>query len=320
MPVQNRLAQVSMVKQTVKGTPVTPGVYQFGVLSGPPSGAEVTEGDIPLSWATRTLEGHDRLSVVPGMEFETIAMPKTVGAFLLGACGTDTPSGAGPYTHVFTTAADLPYWTVYTTLGASFYRVSDAKIDTLEFSWDRTGALRSKVKFMGTDLTFPVSADAATTPERPSAGLFSGAGGLFQWDAGNAVIKSGSIKLSNKIEAVNGSAAVEPVDVFPGLQTVDVSLTIIPDDFLLWRKALTGSTAGTTAQAVPYYGTAEAKFQVVAGTTLDFLFNRMKFKTSLPAVDGGGGPVEIALEGSIATPAVGTQPYTITLINNVPTY
>lgn len=320
MPVQKRIAQVSLAKQSAKGSAASAGTYQIGVSAGQVVNADVSEDVLPSTWSNRVAEGFDRTGVLPGAAFDFIAMPKTIGMLLYAACGTIADAGGGaPYTHTITPGTALPYLTLFSTFGAEFYKIADCVADELELSWDSVGALKAKVKIAGCTLTFPGSAYTAGTDERPSGGVLKGCGGTFQIDGADATIKSGSIKITNKVAPVYGSSAVQPADVFPAQHSMDVSLVVVPSDMTLWRKALTGATGGTTPQCVVQYGTAEQKWILDANTDLDLLVSRMKFAVPFPDADPGGGPAEVTLEGMISNPTSGSA-YTFTLRNNVASY
>lgn len=318
--VQKRIAQVSLAKQSAKGSPAANGTYQIGVMSGQVVEVNVDEAEIPVTWSGRVVEAYDRVAAVPGMEFSVVAMPKSIGLLLFAACGADTVTGTSPKLHTIKTGTSLPYLSIFSTYGGEFYLVSDAKIDTLELSWDRVGALTAKVKLVGCGLVFEGSADVPTNTERPAAGVLKGSGGTFQIDGADAVIKSGSITISNSVVPVQGSASVNPADVFEGEQTVTVSLTVVPSDTTLWRKALTGTTGGSTVSAAVATGTAEMKWILDGNNDLDCLINAMKFACPYPDADPGGGPAEIVLEGQAFVKSDGTTPYQFTLHNSVASY
>lgn len=323
MPVQKRVAQVSIAKQSAKGSAATVGQYQIGVTGGAVAGANVTDQEIPMTWSGRDVEEFDRVEVIPALAFDVVAMPKTIGALLYAACGADTVTGASdPYSHAIKTGADLPYWTLFSTQGAEHYEFKDAKLNSLELSWDRAGALMAKTDWLACDLSFPASYTAGTD-ERPGGGLLKGAGGLFQIDGVDVVAKTGSIKIDNKLEAVMGSASVQPADVFPGEHTLTVSLTIVPSDLTSFRKMITGATNGTTAAVVPYTGTLESKFLVPSSSpahSLDLLVNAARMAIAFPAADPGGGAQEVVIEAVAHVKADGTAPYGFTLLNSIASY
>lgn len=321
--VQKRFAQVSLAKQTAKGSSAATGTYQIGVTGGNIAGANVTDQEIPMTWSGRDVEEFDRIEVIPAATFDVVAMPKTIGALIYAATGADTVTGAGdPWTHVFKTGLDLPYWTLFAKHGTESYKLIDTKLNSLELTWDRSGALMAKTDWLGCDLQFPASYTAGTD-ERPGAGLLKGSGGLFQIDGAAAVVKSGSIKIDNNLEAVVGAASVQPADVFPGEHSLTVSLTIVPADMTNFRTVITGTAAGTTAAVVPYTGTMETKFLVPGSSpahSLDLLVNAGKFAVAFPAADPKGGPQEVVVECMAHVKLDGTAPYAFTLLNQVATY
>lgn len=318
--VQERITQLAMAKQTVKGTPVTTGIYQIGVNNGAVSMVDNQEEELPITWSSRLLEGHDRIKVTPGSEFETLAMPKSIGQLLQAALGSDVITGAGPYTHTIAHANSLPYYTIMARRDGEYFRVADAAVEELELSWELAGMVKVKVKFFGCDFTFSGTTPytAPTNDERPQSGVFKGVGGSINVDGdAAAVVKSGSIKISNSLEVIHGMDSVMPKDLCPATTKIDLSLSVVPSNTQQWRKVLTGSTSGTTILPVPLYGTAVVGFAVGANT-LTFNFNRLKLATELPSVKAEGGPMELALEGSVANVTTGTA-FNAVLVNTVAT-
>jgi hypothetical protein len=321
--VQKRIAQVSLAKQTAKGAAASVGQYQIGVTGGAVSGATVTDQEIPMTWSGRDVEEFDRIEIIPALAFDVVAMPKTIGALLYAATGADTITGAGdPFTHTFKTGLDLPYWTLFTTHGVEKYQFTDAKLDTLELSWDRSGALMAKTSWLACALAFPASYTAGTD-ERPGGGLIKGAGGTFTVDGAAAIVKAGTIKIDNSLEAVMGAASVQPADVFPGEHILTVDLTIVPADMTEFRTVITGTAAGTTPQVVPYTGAAVMTFLVPGSSpahTLTLNILAGKFAVAFPAADPKGGPQEIVLSIAAHVKSDGSAPYSFVLLNSIATY
>src|SRR5437899_2079893 len=124
MPPQQKLINyIGLSKQSAKGTPATsPATFGFGTLSG-----KVFDVPLDQTYEDQTLGGAasdrfspsvNRVGALPAVVFQTRAWKATLGAFLLGVLGTDTPSGAGPYTHVIVPAQLLTYWTVFARYGS----------------------------------------------------------------------------------------------------------------------------------------------------------------------------------------------------------
>src|SRR4051812_34624143 len=104
--LQRRIAKIGLSKQTAKGTAQTAATFAAGVTDGAVLKIDVAENDLASTWSNRTVQGHDRVSVKPAMDFGLIATPSLLGLLLFGALGTDVVTGAGPYTHTITTAND----------------------------------------------------------------------------------------------------------------------------------------------------------------------------------------------------------------------
>lgn len=321
MAVQKRIAQLGIAKQTAKGTAATAPTYTIGLTGGNVYSAEIEQSDLNTSWSARGLQGHDRISVVPGVGAEAPALPKSIGLLLMLALGSDTVVGLGPYTHKFVPSSALPYHTVFGLYGAEKAAVADCKMNSLEFSWDKTGALKVKFDQVGRTLDFASAWTIGATAEQVSGGLLKGVGGTFQVGGVSATVVSGSIKIENSVDAIIASASTTPDDVFEGDVKCGVSLTIVPDDMTQFRRVVTGTTNGTAVQSTPVYGAIDLKWVLDANTDLAFNAPRAAFMTSMPDVAPEGGAAEITLEGACAIPTGSPfDPFSFTLRNNVATY
>jgi hypothetical protein len=319
--LQKRIAQIGLAKQSAKGTPSATATYLTGVKSGNIVSADISEDDLNSSWTSRIVEGADRTAVVPGVDFEGYLTPALAGLLLYGATGADAVTGpaSGVYTHSFTPYDDLPYLTFLANYASLYYQMQDAKIDEFELSFDGAAAVTYKAKAVGTNLIPLASVFTSTNSERPQNGVFKGAGGTFTVGGSAAKVKSGSIKIKNNIEAILLANAVTPDDVFPGMVSCDVSLTIVVPDLNYWRTFLTGSTGGTSITSAIYTGAVDLKFIKDANTDLDFTASTVHWTTKFPDADPSGGPAELTLEGSVMAPASGAA-FTFALRNAVVSY
>lgn len=323
MPIQKRFTLAALAKNTgaAKGSAAAAPTFEIGVFSGAVGTAEVQEEDLNPTFTSRVLEGSDRKHVIPGAAFDFLATPKTLGLLLYGAAGAVTTTGTGPYTHTIKTGDTLPYLTAWGRNASEYHKVDDALVDTLELSWDTTGALRGKTTIRGLNLSFLASAyTAATVTERPKDGLLKGVGGTFQIDGAGATIKSGTIRINNNLAAVLGSDSTVPKDLYPAMQTCDVSLTVVPDNLTLFRQVITGTGSGTTIQATSEYGTATIKHVLDASNDLTWTFNRLRFLSDLPGGDPAGGAQEVVLEGTAMVPSGGGDSWTAVLKNQQASY
>jgi hypothetical protein len=317
--LQKRLAQAGFAKQTGKGAAATAPEYVVGLAGGSLFTTEISENDLDTTWTNRVLQGHDRESVVPGLDGELVAMPKSLGVLLLGALGAPATTGVGPYTHAYTPTSDLPWLTIFSTYASTKQAVVDAKIDKIEFSWEKTGALKCAVTVLGCTITFDSTWTGGTT-EQVANGVLKGNGGTFQIDGASARVTGGSITIENALEPIVASYSVTPDEIAEGAVAITTSLTVVPDDLAMFRSVLTGSAGGTAVQADSHYGALSVGFLGAAGAALDVDASHVRFLTEMPEVDPSGGAAEITLEGAVADPGDGTDPFTVTLTNDVATY
>lgn len=320
MSLAKRISQLGIAKQSAKGTPATVPVYTIGLTSGQVAKAEISQDDLNTSWSSRGLVGQDRISVIPGVDFEAVAMPNSIGLLLLLACGAVTTTGTTPKQHVFKPASSVPYATFFGLYDAVKDAISDCKIDSLELSWDKTGAVKVKVTAMGIVYDFANTWVIGSTAEFAQANLLKGVGGVFQVNTVTARVTGGSIKIDNQVAPVIASYATTPDEIAIGDVKCEVSLTIVPDDLLLFRTVYTGTAAGTTAQSIAEFGSVDLKWVLDANNDLAFNAPNIIFATDFPDVDPNGGPAEITLSGVCAMTPAAAEPFSFTLHNAVTSY
>lgn len=160
MSVQKSLAKVGIAKQSAKGTPAANPEYLFGVSGGNVGGATLEESDLPTTWDTRGLADVERTGVTSGLECDLVGMPLSLGRLLAAVCGS---ASYGSSLHTITPGATLAYHTLFGELGGTGLNqtvIQDAKIDELELSWDKSGAVKVKISAMGCTLTYTNAARA----------------------------------------------------------------------------------------------------------------------------------------------------------------
>lgn len=322
--INSRLAKAGLTKQTGKGAYTAAATYGYGLRGGRVVGAEINQEDEEVTSDNRMNAGANRLAVIPGMQYTVRAYPRLVGLLYYGALGSiATVGAAAPYTHTITPADDLPYLLPFGRQGAEYYRLKDAKIDSLSLKWDGPGPVDLDATFIGLDLEYLAGAFAVTNEEADSGGKFRGAGGTFKLDIDSAVpvtapVSAGQIGIENDLEAVMLADSIRPNDVFPNIINSPVSLTLKPTDLLRWREIVTGTAAGAAISDVPIYGSYEVKFVIDANTDLIIAASRVPFLADFPEVNPGGGRQALVVRGKAMKPAgVGL---TVTLRNAQASY
>lgn len=325
MPVQTVSAQVGVAKQASRGTIAANPTFAHGVSGGAPIAVEPSQSPLDVTSAKRTRTNIIRESVKNTATIESPAYMKSLGLYLLGAIGTDTVTGTGPYAHAFATG-DLPYLSVFAKgMDTTIEGIRDCKVDELTLKWDGAKPLQLSVKLQGTVFSYP-STFTATTDETGVESFLVPVGGTFQYDVigstlAAARIVGGELTIKNNVDPVFPSSTIEAYDIVEGAQEHTLKLTVVPDDLTDFRKTVTGAAGGTAASVTVPYGSVSLQFKENNGTgTLSVTGSKIAFLTAFPDVDPKGGPTEIELAGQAVLASGTNAPLIYTLSNAQATY
>jgi hypothetical protein len=325
MPLQSISALFGIAKQASKGTLATNPMFAHGLTGGAPIVVDPSQAPLDVTAAKRAAYNIYRDGVKNGSSVEALAYMRTLGLYLLGALGTDTVTGSGPYVHTYATG-DLPYLSAFVKgLDSTIEGIRDCKVDELTLKWDGSKPVELSVKLAGTVFSYPATF-TPTTDETGSDAFLVPVGGTFQLDPigstlVSAVVTGGELTIKNNLSAIDPSASIEAVDQFEAVQEHTLKLTIVPDDLSLFRKTITGAGAGTSIAAGVPVGSVSLQFKENGGSgTLTVTGSKVAFATAFPDADPKGGPVEIELAGQAVMPAGGTAPLVYVLSNTQPTY
>ena len=100
-------------------------------------------------------------------------------------------------------------------------------------------------------------------------------------------------------------------------------MTVIPDDFALIRKLLTGKADGTTVTSRIVYGSAKWKFTHSQDEkcTLEVGMQNIPWNCEMPEIDPEGSAAEIQFSAEdIGIASKTGTPITITIVNKVQSY
>lgn len=327
MPLNKRILQVGLAKQSAKGAAAAQPVVIYGVETGAAGDVAVTEPNIALTAASRMSAAAVREQVVPGAGFTSLGFSRAIAQLLFGVLGTDVDSGAGdPWTHTITgPTADVSWWTFFGRTNTEYLSVVDCKIDSLKIDFD-AALVKVSVVIKGCTLTLGASAWTPTNTDdevTPGALYSTGqAASAFTLDAVNMRVIKGSIEIANGLTPIIPSYKATPDDFGIGEQTGKVQFTVIPDDLVIFKKSLTGTGTGTTPASVPFYAPWSVKFlENVTSATHDLTIAgvRSNLIVKFPPGDPKGGAMEVVVDGSILDPRTGSAAITATLRNGLAT-
>lgn len=325
MPINSITAVAGVAKQTAQGALAANPTFAHGLAGGAPIAVESSQSALEVTTGKRASANVIRESVKASAEISAPAYLKSLGLYLLGALGTDTVTGSGPYVHTYATG-DLPYLSIFAKgISSTIEAIRDCKIDELTLKWDGAKPVEMSAKAAGTVFSY-ASTFTAATDETASESFLVPVGGTFQFDTtgstlASARVISGELSIKNNVATIDASASVVPVDVKEGIQEHTLKLTIVPDDLAEFRKTLTGSTSGTTISETVPTGSVSLVFKENGGSgQLAVTGSKVAFLTSFPEADPKGGPIEIELAGIAVIPAGGTSPLTYALTNAQASY
>jgi len=317
--LNKKIAVLAFDKQTSFGTLAANRKYGFGLRSGSLMSAGMDQSYEELTTATRFPPSAYRSAFLWTVDCVSRAWPRSVVMLLENALGTRvTTGGADPFLHTLTPAAAPGYLTAATRLDTEYHKIRDCRVDELSFTWNQAEPLEMGVRMMGTVATVYTTSGNPTTDDSDQQSFYP-AGGVFQLDTNSATpatadITGGTVTIANHLEPVRVSRQLEPIDVWPGLHEISVTLRLMPTDTDLWQKIITGTGAATAISNAPVYGSFHNLFTITAGTRdLDFAASNMAWQGDYPDPDPAGGPVEIELTSTV----VGTTaPQFTALVHN----
>lgn len=157
MPVQSFTALAGVTKQASKGTLATAAAYAHGLTGGSPVQVEINQAAVEVTAGRRAQYNVFRDAANNGSTIQTLAYLRSLGLYLLGALGTDTVTGSGPYVHTYSTG-DLPYLSVFAKgIDSTNEGIRDCKVDELTLKWEGSRPVDLTVKLNGTVFSYPAT-------------------------------------------------------------------------------------------------------------------------------------------------------------------
>jgi hypothetical protein len=254
-----------------------------------------------------------------------------IAMLLFGVLGAKASTNvAGPPlvgTHVITPANTLPWLTVEERIGQTFesFRYTDTKVNSLKLEADANGYLMGTANLMA--LRGESGFTAQSTPEYDDTPLVVGSSVTFSFGGVDLRAKSMSWEITNAIESDDfriGSVFLG--DAVEKRRELKCTASYRPDDAVLWKRAMFGSSSVTTPQpGAAYRGAVDitiATYETIgAGIT--------PYSTTISIPQAVVEPFKISPNGDdvIGTdisitairPALATALTTVTVVNDLAT-
>ena len=331
--IPSNIADLAWAIQSAKGSAVADGsdVFRAYLAGGEqPHGEQVRE-DFEETTGGRMLSDSyvSQASVTGAPEF--FVMPKSIGSLLYGVLGAKAVSGAGdPYTHTFTWATTVPYFTFWRMLGNGLYeKLTDCIITHLKIHGESGKPLRVTPTIMGLTPTYLASSVAAASVEKTQRFMhYDGAGALKVEGTAVSHIRSFDLDVDNGAAIVPGDS-LTPNDVSIGRLTIEMATTQLVTDFTLWKRLMYASSTpsgGDPATSTPLElagspaGLAPKWTRVAASRTLEVLIPRVQVLPFADVPDVSGNPLVRQVTYRAFAPTDGSTPMTAKVLNSLASY
>ena len=332
MPLSRRIGLFCFGKQAAKGTPLAAPTYSLGVVSGVIS-PQFDVSDLPLTGDSAARRGRYKQRGRGGGTVTLLAHPDALGLLLYEVCGSQTISGAGPFTHTFPIIDTIPEanpLTVWSMVGNDWWRFSDAYVNRVTIRGTSGENVVVEVEVVCGN------AEAVAAPVYTLLGKeprLKFIGSVVKLEANAAVpvtvdnVESVECAI-NRAFTVKYGTSLTPIRVVPD-RNIDFSAGVTFDssgnnqgwDYL--HQAALGTTGtGAISQNMADGGSFEVTFGRHPADPAKFLRiasngANWEYGVDRPAPDPAGGPIEFDVAGIVERPAAGGSEVAITLVNDV---
>lgn len=249
--VASNIGDVSFALQSAKGAAASVGQFRLYPAGGeqPTGTAELVDLEEMSGLRLLNTAYIGEVSVAGSTEYFVRA--PTIAPLLYGVLGAQAVTGAAdPFTHTFTHASGLPYWTFWRMLGNGLAeKFVDCIITRLVLHGESHQPLRVTVDVMGLTPSYVTPPEATVTPDTSAVFMHSDAAGALKLEAtAIACISSFDITIDNGAQAVPGDS-IAACDISVGRLSIEARTTQHLDDFTLWNRAHYGSATPANGAA-----------------------------------------------------------------------
>lgn len=337
MGILSQSGHVGFRTQAVKGTYVDPGAVapNQGVFIATRSGA--MGGNRELLIPDPEIGGHRDVPdaqlgpIAFSGEYDFYCRMESAAWLLKAVLGLSTPAGtaATGYTHTSTPQDTLPWVSVEEKVGNAFevFKYTDAKVNTLHLEADAGGYLMGTVGLIALTQGL-TTATALGTQRRDTSPLLVGTNITVAWNGVNLPAKSFSLDITNNIEDDDfrlGSLFLG--DLTEKRREITMSVTIRPQDAVLWKTATWGSPSAVAPLGTSFKDDViitVSSYEDIPGATVGIKY-AMTFTIPSAIIapfaysPSGDDVMEHDIEIRAVRPAVGTPIMTTTVKNSYAT-
>jgi hypothetical protein len=160
--------------------------------------------------------------------------------------GAVSTSGANPYTHTITAAAQLPYATIYNAFDSTalVYRMIDNRVSELSVAGGSGRALSYAARVFGL-AGLEGETDPVLTPSAFEPLVYPHVTVTYN-SVATDIVEAFTIQSTRAASVIQGDTGMTASDSVTGRWGVTGTLRVLFETDAIWRDYLTGSTSGTT--------------------------------------------------------------------------
>lgn len=232
-------------KQSAKGTPQTTPKFKLRV-TGSVVAPDVQILDLPETDSSFQRSRAIKVGSLIGGALEGFIRADEYAFLAYLHMGAVSTTGAGPYSHTITAAAQLPYATLYNAFDSTALvsRMSDCRVTELTAAGGAGQALSYSAAVMGLlgleGETDPVLAASTFEPLVYPNVTVTYAG------ATTDIVEAFTLRSARAAQVIQGDTGMTASDSVTGRWGVDGTLRVLFETDAIWRNWLTDSTSGTT--------------------------------------------------------------------------
>lgn len=304
--ITSALGTVGLAKQSAKGSVASVPTVKLKLSSAPSLMPVKSRSRYVTTDTGRDNGGSFTSRLGVSGEFSCYAEPNAMGLLSYLALGTNADTGAGPYTHTATPANDLPYFTLFRSVGGVIFEVwEDCKLGRLSLEGGAGGAYQVTIGCEGLTSRLQ-AADTALAALDPAGLLFMEGAGTFKIDTVARAIHRLSLEINNNISSYQADNYFSQ-DVDPGKREISLSVSTRFGGLSAWPDYhnFFYNSVAAPANLSPIVATRAMELLVARTAALSWQVNLPQVTYAGVPVqpDPGGDPIEIELSCEVEKPA-----------------
>lgn len=306
-------------RQTAKGTAQTVPKIKVrltgGIVVPDPQMLDLPETDSSIQ-RSKTI----KVGQLIGGAIEGFVRSDEAGFLAYMHLGTEGVTGAGPYTHTASAAANPPYGTGYSAFDATALvdRYVDLRIPEMTWKGGSGQALGYTAAFMGITATHgetdPVLAASAVDPLVYPNVTVTYAG------ATTDIVTDFTVHSQRAAQPIQGDTGIVPSDIYLGRWAANGTLRVLFETDAIWRNWLTNSPSGTASSLTLYKPALSIVASRSASDSVTWTVTEAGIRKVTLVPDPAGNPLFYDIEWAAEPQTTIANTLNVVSVNSITTY